>query len=209
MNNSIAFGAESTNSLSSILNAPGQSQSSLNQEITTVQNGVFNGNTSLSDAENSLNTGIGVAEDSPGRANNYTRTDQVPSYALSYTAGDGENFYLSNRFSVHDVVVQGQADRTANPFTLRANLAANVGQGGRFDIQRDSSTGQLYGPMIKGANYLVGVYSAATDVDEFQMFMLGLGYAVYHDGAAGFEVFAADSPDWVRGYEDYKSGKAQ
>lgn len=150
--------------------------------------------------------------------NNYTIVESLPSTAYEYTDSQGNKFFLDSRVTFQSVMQEAAKDLEAywtgeltigvpdiQIKTLKAMLSA-VGQGGKFDIQRDNSAHIIYRQLEEGANYLVGVYAYKAGYTEAEMNFLGKKYGQLKSLNSSSKSFVKDMLLWHTGYNDTKSG---
>lgn len=188
--------------------------------VASIEDIIGNQQITYRETKSFLTDGVQIASASSQDSIAYKVIDTSPSDAMTYTDGQGNQLLLSNKFSLSDVVSAGKAVRQqyeadqANVGIERAlvnaknNFAHYIGQGGVFDIQRNPQSHTFYKPMTPGANYLVGVFSAAAGLNKAETYVLGLGYG-FKKSENYSNLFRSDSKYWATGMDDVNSGKVK
>ena len=107
------------------------------------------------------------------------------------------------RADFREVYAAGRAIVSLPPFRQYPHAGADIGQGGKYDFQRDVPDLKFYHAYTNSANYAVGVYMAGAGYALSATLLLAKYYAWEH--SANYDV--QDREKWItRGWEDGKAG---
>jgi len=138
--------------------------------------------------------------DMPPPPPKYLLTNALPPGSVRYTAPGGQTFWIPASANWCEECKAAQKNGL-DPFAV----ASSIGQGGKYDYQRDPTNHVVYSQFQQAANYSVGVHMQCAGYPRWTTNAIGLGYGITHSSNYG-KGASQWTPMWGAGWDAAKSG---